>query len=125
MAKKGLIMVIFMVIFVILQSNVYAKKTEKRIDFSPNDYEPASTENVTGAKKIQDIANSIIGPIRVIGSAISVIALITMGIKYVMGSIEEKAEYKKTMLPYLIGAIMVFAITNLLSILIKIIGGFK
>ena len=32
-----------------------------------------------------------------------------------MGSAEEKAEYKKTMLPYLIGAVIVFAA----SILVK------
>ena len=30
-----------------------------------------------------------------------------------MGSAEEKAEYKKTMLPYVIGAILVFAASNI------------
>ena len=123
MAKKSVvaIMTMFIVIFVIIQGNVYAI----RIGFLPDDYKPPSTTNVSGADQIQNIANSIIGPIRVVGSAVSVIALIIMGIKYVMGSIEEKAEYKKTMMPYLIGAIMVFSITNLLSILVEIVGGFK
>ena len=30
-----------------------------------------------------------------------------------IGSVEEKAEYKKTMIYYIIGAIMVFAISNI------------
>ena len=34
-----------------------------------------------------------------------------------IGSVEEKAEYKKTMGPYALGAVMVFAITNILSII--------
>ena len=123
MVKKSVvaIMTICIVIFMIIQSDVHAID----IGVTPNDYKPSSTTEVAGASQIQNIANSIIGPIRVVGSAISVIALIIMGIKYVMGSIEEKAEYKKTMMPYLIGAIMVFAITNLLSILVEIVGGLQ
>ena len=34
-----------------------------------------------------------------------------------MGSAEEKAEYKKTFIPYLIGAILVFAASNLASMI--------
>ena len=36
-----------------------------------------------------------------------------------VGSVEERAEYKKAMMPYVIGAVMVFAITNLLGIMIE------
>jgi len=36
-----------------------------------------------------------------------------LGIKYMMGSAEEKAEYKKTMIPYIIGAILLFAATTI------------
>ena len=43
--------------------------------------------------------------------AISIIAMIALGIKYMMGSVEEKAEYKKTLLPYFIGAAFVFGAT--------------
>ena len=31
-----------------------------------------------------------------------------LGIKYMTGSAEEKAEYKKTMVPYLVGAVILF-----------------
>lgn len=30
-----------------------------------------------------------------------------------MGSAQEKAEYKKTMIPYLIGAVLIFAASNI------------
>ena len=67
-----------------------------------------------------NIANNIIKVIQMIGSIVSVVTLIAMGIKYMVGSIEEKAEYKKTMLPYVIGAIMVFSITNLVCFIFDI-----
>lgn len=62
----------------------------------------------------------IIGVIQVVGSLGAVISLIVMGIRYMMGSIEEKVSYKKTLLPYFIGSILVFGISNLLQIVYKI-----
>ena len=44
---------------------------------------------------------------------VSVLALVLIGIKYMTGSIEEKAEYKETMMYYIVGAILVFAISNI------------
>lgn len=121
MTKKIIlaIITIFILILIIPQINVCVTG----MDFQPEKYKPQSTTKVEGADQLESIANNIIGPIRVVGSVISVIALIIIGIKYMMGSIEERAEYKKTMMPYLIGAIMVFAITNLLDILVNVIGG--
>lgn len=40
--------------------------------------------------------------IRIIGTFIAVGALMIIGIKYITGSVEEKANYKKTMIPYII-----------------------
>lgn len=53
--------------------------------------------------------NRIVGIIKVIGVFVSVGALMAIGIKYMMGSAEEKAEYKKVMIPYIIGAVLLFA----------------
>ncbi len=64
------------------------------------------TEN-TG--DITKVGNKIMGILQVVGVLIAVIILMVLGIKYMMGSAEEKAEYKKTMIPYIVGAILIFA----------------
>ncbi len=61
--------------------------------------------------------NDVVYIVQVVGSIISVIALVAMGIKYMFGSIEERATYKNTMMPYVVGAIMVFGISNVTGIL--------
>ena len=69
----------------------------------------AAQEDVT------KIGNQLIGIITTVGVVVAVIILLVLGIKYMMGSASEKAEYKKTMIPYLVGAILIFgasAITN-------------
>ncbi len=61
-----------------------------------------------GSQKLQDKANVILGAIQAIGTVASVAMLIVIGIKYMLGSVEERAEYKKTLVPYLIGAFLLF-----------------
>lgn len=61
--------------------------------------------------------DSIINVVSIVGSGISIIAIIVLGVKYMMGSVEEKAEYKKTMMPYLIGAIFVFGASALVGVI--------
>lgn len=65
----------------------------------------------TGADSAYKIGSSIAGIIQVVGIITSVIVLMVLGIKYMMGSAEEKAEYKKTFIPYIVGAIILFAAT--------------
>lgn len=63
------------------------------------------------------IANVIVWLIRTIGEVVAVIMLLIIGIKYILGSVEEKAEYKQTMWPYILGAVLIFsgaALTNVI-----------
>lgn len=83
-------------------------------------YNPGNTGTVVNSEKLAAKANIIIGALQIIGTVISVAALGILGIKYMVGSVEEKAEYKKTLKPYIIGAVMVFGITNILAIVVKI-----
>ena len=73
--------------------------------------------NTVNTQKVKDIGSQILGIIQVVGSIAAVIVLVVLGIKYMMGSAEEKAEYKKTMIPYLIGAVLIFAASNLASMI--------
>lgn len=70
--------------------------------------------------KFSDMVGVILGVVQVIGSLIAVIWLIILGVKYMMGSVEERADYKKTLIPYILGALMIFGISNLLNIVYNI-----
>ena len=111
--KKYVKIIIFIILIVIcLFSSVYA-------------YTPSFTPDKltgTGGKtdEIEKAGAGVLTYISVIASAISIIAMILLGIKYMLGSVEEKAEYKKTLIPYLIGAICVFGATTIPAIVYNI-----
>lgn len=87
---------------------------------NPDFYKPTPSPN---EPEVQEKAGIILGYINTIGVVVSVITLIIIGIKYMLGSIEEKAEYKKTMMYYIIGAALLFAATTIPNILYNLTTG--
>lgn len=75
------------------------------------------TGNQTQITPLRDAGNNIVNVITTIGTVISVIVLVALGIKYMIGSVEEKAEYKKTLMPYVIGACLVFAASKIAQLI--------
>ena len=73
---------------------------------TPNDIKASNGGEV--GKKIKAIGQDIIGLLQVAGVVIAIAILIVIGIKYMMGSTADKAEYKKSLMPYLIGAVLIF-----------------
>lgn len=109
----------------VLQSEAGSEEPEETPAFShgswisPDDYNPG---DLTEAGEVISMGNRIIGIFQFIGSFASVLVLIVLGIKYMAGSVEERAEYKQTMWPYVVGAALVFATTTILSIIEAIAG---
>ena len=71
-------------------------------DFLNDDGEAPSAE-------VTKIAKFIVNLVRYIGTAVAVIIIIVLGIKYMTASAEGKADLKSSMLPYIVGAFLVFA----------------
>ena len=77
----------------------------------------------TDTSKITTLGANIVNIIQVVGIVISIIVLLVIGIKYIIGSAEQKAEYKKTMIPYIVGALLIFAASTIVNILYGVISG--
>lgn len=75
------------------------------------------------ADKVVKLGATIVTIMQTVGIVVAVVVLLILGIKYMMGSAEEKAEYKKTMIPYLVGAILIFASTTIVNVVYNIANG--
>ena len=88
------------------------KDTSTATTINPDDYKPtANTDTTLAFQK----AGVVLGAIRNISAVVSVIVLMVIGFKYILGSVEEKANYKQTMMPYIIGCVMAVAGTTLVT----------
>ena len=69
---------------------------------------------------VETLGNQIIGILTTVGVVVAIVVLLVLGIKYMMGSASEKAEYKKTMIPYLVGAILIFGASAITKVVIAL-----
>lgn len=106
--KKNILkigIIILLVIAIVFPSFSYAVTVDGLGDLDKYKKDPS------GMGVLEDKAETIIVIIRTLGIIVSVITLMVMGIKYMLGSLEQKAEYKKDFKPYLIGALLVFSVS--------------
>lgn len=68
-----------------------------------------------------EMAGTIVGVLKTVGTVIAVVGIMIIGIKYMIGSVEQKAEYKKTMIPYIVGCIFIFAIGQIVSVIYTLV----
>lgn len=73
------------------------------------------------SRNLEQMAETVLGIIQVIGVVVAVVMLMVIGIKYMMGSIEERAEYKQTLKPYIIGAFLLFSGTTVPQLIYQIV----
>ena len=93
-----------------LTNNVHAELLD------PKNIQPdANVESGDALKLAQKAA----GWIRNISVIAAVIIIMIIGVKYILGSVEEKAEYKKTFMPLIIGIILVVAATTIATFIFK------
>jgi len=62
---------------------------------------------------IQKVGGTIFKTIRNIAAILLVVLIAILGVKFMMGSTEEKAEYKKSFIPLIVGVALVLAATTL------------
>ena len=120
MKKIFFITVIVIILMLIPYNFTYAKVMGEGAEnggTGNQDFGLGDLENYRGtnpeSQTLQNATNNILGIIQAVGTVVSVGALIAIGIKYMLGSVEEKADYKQTLKPYIIGAFILFTGTTL------------
>lgn len=117
------VLLVFMLGFMIFNNfspnSVYGKaiienKEVESANLNVDYYEPGALQK-EGSEKFTSIVGIVLGVVRNIAAVASVLILMVMGIKYMVGSITEKAEYKKAMIPYLLGFVLCFSGTVIIT----------
>ena len=126
LCKKILIIVLIIISSFLCTNQVFAKVEAQTPDvkgskavIDPDKYDP-SKEGALTAEETQiviDKVGGVLGWIRNIAIIVAVISLMIIGLKYIMGSASEKAKYKETFLPWVIGCVVSIIGTTMVSFL--------
>lgn len=108
-------LIVILILLVIFSISIYASTS---IDTN------IAIGTTTAINSSNRVIGNFVGIFQRIGSVVSVIALIIIGFRYMFSSLEEKAQLKGVIWYYIVGAILVFATSNVLSIVYNIFQGF-
>ena len=79
--------------------------------------------NTTG--NVNKITGTVITVIRIIGIAVAIVMLLVVAMKYMTAAPGDKADIKKSAVQYVVGAIVLFAVTGILGIISKFSSAIK
>lgn len=115
MKKK---LMVLLIIFFLLNMIGCFQKTTYAFSFSRSLTQIGAIEgDETVITKTRSVAATIINLIQIVGTGISVIMLTYIAIRYMLASPTEKAEYKNTATGFIVGAVILFASTNIIAII--------
>ena len=114
--KQNLLRITFFLIIILSAICITTVSATSIID----DLDNNKNQGTTAGQTVKDTGNIIIGTIKVIGTGIAIVMLLYIAIKYMTVAPSEKAEYKKTAVAYVIGAIILFAAPRLVELVMDL-----
>ena len=86
---------------------------------NPDRYKP--TDETASGTNFMKKAGVFLGFLRYLGIIVAVVALAIIGISYMLSSVEGKAEYKKKILPYVLGCFLIVGISLVLGLVADVL----
>ena len=103
------IVILTIISTLLITSNVLATGTGLDTEITPQASDAAAN--------VQNIAGKVLNIVQIVGVAVATIMLTILGIRYVSLSPNEKAEYKKGLTIYVIGAVLLFGASMLIGVI--------
>ena len=76
-----------------------------------------TTVNTGASNTATNVVATVISSIRIIGVCFAVVMLLTVAMEYMSAAPGDKADIKKSAVAYVVGAIVLFAVTGILTII--------
>lgn len=113
------IALIILVMLVIMANVSWCLATSDNFDFTGFEDQ---TANDTIQKPVKKVVGAALSIIRIVGTGVAIIILAFFGMKYMMAAPGERADFKKGAVQYVVGAIIVFGASNILAVLVSVVG---
>jgi len=117
--KIIIIMLILLLTGLVLSNTVQADWFSSTID----SIEGNSQDSGRAGNKVTSVMGAIINIASTVGAGIAIIMLVVIGINYISKGAEGKAEAKKDLTGYVIGAVILFGVSGLLKLIQMFIDG--
>ncbi|MBR3512355.1 MAG: hypothetical protein IKN74_05315 [Clostridia bacterium] len=113
--KTSIVLALLLVVIIVFNNSVYAAKTVSSLIGSATWNKVKQGDQ--GTNGITDALNTILGIVQIAGTGIALISITLTGIRYMLASVEDKAQTKKYLVGALIGSLLLFGGIGIMKII--------
>lgn len=121
MVKKIFIILIASMLLFSFNNIVKADTLENIIKGGQNFVENGKGSDPLNSTSMQDLSGTIYNTLLAIGTIIAVIVGSILGIQFITGSVEQKAKIKDSLIPFVIGCVVIFGAFGIWKLVITIL----
>ena len=121
--KVVLIILLLLSIFLLISPKVYGADSISSIFTKADNFINQKDSNTItiSEESLQDMSKTLYNVLLIIGIILAVIIGMILGIKFMTGSIEEKAKVKETLIPYVAGCIVIFGAFTIWKVVVEVL----
>lgn len=118
MSKIAVLTLMLIMVLSINSNYIYADEAKASTTMSGliTELDAGNPDDAT-AEKVNDVVAIVITIARVVGVTVAIVMLLVVAMKYMTAAPGEKADIKKSAVVYVVGAIVLFAVTGILGII--------
>ena len=122
--KLKIFSIIFLIICIHLLSvsTVYALSVDGIMQGADNFIDAGNGGNKISAEGVKDLSNSLYKALLVIGVVVAAIVGTILGIQFITGSVEQKSKVKESLIPYVIGCVVIFGAFGIWRLVVTVLG---
>ena len=79
-----------------------------------------SSTDVIATDKLKSASDIIYNILLILGTIIAVIVGVVLGIQFIMGSVEQKAKVKDSLIPFIVGCVVIFGAFGIWKLVVQI-----
>ncbi len=115
--KSILILFLIMLISSITVNFLSVSHASSYVDLMGDEINKERTDNTETSGSVSNIITTIVVAVKLIAVAVAIIMLLAVAMKYMVSAPGEKAEIKKSAVVYIVGAIILFAVSGILTLI--------
>lgn len=123
MQSKILKLIVISIVFIIVSVFPVKVFSTSWVDDADNFLESADKNVIVDKSQLEEASNEIYNTLTSVGMIIAVIVGIILGITYMMTGAVDKAKVKESIMPYLLGCIIIFGAFGIWKLVINVMNG--
>lgn len=105
-------------VLIVVIANISTCFATTPANFNFDDFDKTADSSLT--TPVRDATGAILSVVRIVGTGVAIIILAVVGMKYMIASPGDRADFKKAAIQYVVGAVIVFGASNILTVLIPV-----